>query len=141
MRLSNKRYNVFERIESIKDILEPVALSRDKLKIRGLVNRCARYQVRLVKKLTKQEARAYDLLLKNKLRPKTVYSWLLLEDVPPHIKEKLAHNKISFEEARPQFVQWKRHNSTRAANELMEEMKNTIRRLRWRSQEESNKPY
>ncbi len=135
MRHDKRRVNVFSRIESIKKILEPIALKMDSKKIRGLVMRCAKYQTKLIKKLNKTEAKAYDLLLKNNVKPKTAYQYLLLEDVPPHIKEKLVLNKISHEEARRQFVQWKRYSDTKAGNELMEEIKNIIRRLRWKSQE------
>lgn len=141
MKPKKSQFNVFERIESVKRLLAPISLNKDKVKIRGLVMKCARYHVGLIKKLNKNEASAYDLLLKNKLNPKTVYSWMLLEDVPPHIKEKLVQNKINFEDARRQFVQWKRFSGTRAANEIMEEMRNIIRRLKWRSQEESGRQY
>jgi uncharacterized coiled-coil DUF342 family protein len=69
--------------------------------------------------------------------PKGLYEWLLLENVPQHIKQKLLEHKITILEAHRQYVQWKRMSSTRAGTEIMDEMKNVIRRLRWKSQEES----
>jgi len=128
-----KRFNVFEQIESVKQILAPVSV--DSFALRGLVLRCVKYKIRQITKLGDVEAKTYDLLLKNNLNPKTVYEWLLLEDVPAHIKEKLVQKKINFLDARRQYVQWKRFSDTRAGTELMEEMRNVIRRLQWKSQE------
>ena len=130
------QFNVFERIESIKRILEPVVPDKDSFKVRGVVMRCAKYRVGLIKSLNNTERRAYDLLLKHKYNPKTIYEWLLLEDTPPHIKEKLVQNRISLLDARQQYVQWKRMHGTRAGTHLIEEIRNTIRRLRWKSQED-----
>ncbi len=129
------QFNVFERIESVKRILEPVVPDRNSFKLRGLVLRCTKYRVKLIKGLSEIERKTYDLLLKHKLNPKTVYEWLLLEDVPHNIKEKLVKNTISFEDARHQYVQWKRMSGTRAGAEIMDEMRNIIRRIRWKSQE------
>ncbi len=130
------QFNVFERIESIKDILEPIVQDRDRRRTRALVLRCAKYQVKQINTLTETETKIYDILLKHKYTPKRVYEWLLLEDVPKHIKEKVALNKISLVEAGQQYVQWKRMTGTQAGKTIMDEMRNIIRRLRWKSQEE-----
>jgi hypothetical protein len=130
------QFNVFERIKSIKEILAPVVPEGDRFRIRGAVMRCARYQVGLIKTLTGTERRVYDLLLKHGHKPKRVYEWLLLEDVPEHLREKLVQNRINLKEARRQFVQWKRMSSTRAGVELMEEIRSVIGRMRWKSQED-----
>jgi len=132
-------FNVFKEIESVKRLVAPLGLNKDSEKLRGIILRCRKYRVGQVKKLDEVEAQVYEIFLKNNLHPKTVYEWMLLEDVPPHIKEKLEKNKIGKEAARRQYVQWKKHNGTRLANELMEEMKNVIGRLKWKSQEESDK--
>lgn len=134
-------FNVFKEIESVKRLAAPLGLNKDSEKLRGLLLRCRKYRVGQVKKLDEVEAQLYEILLKNKLHPKTVYEWMLLEDVPPHIKDKLQKNKISKEAARQEYVQWKKHNGTRLANELMAEIKNVIGRLKWKSQEESNRPW
>lgn len=130
-----KNFNVFEQIKSVKRILEPVVPDADSFRLRGLVMRCVKYKVGQCKKLNDAESKTYELLLKNKLNHKTVYEWLLLEDVPPHIKEKLVQRKINLYDARVQFVQWKRLNGSRAGKTLMEEILNVIRRLKWKSQE------
>jgi len=135
MGLRGPQFNVFERIESVKAILEPVAPDRESFKVRGLILRCAKYRIGLIKNLNTVERKTYDLLLKHKYSPKTVYEWLLLEDAPQHIKEKLVQNKISLEDAHHQHVQWKRLCGIRAGTEIMNEMRNIIRRLRWKSQE------
>lgn len=131
-----KRVNVFEQIKSAKEILLPVVADGDSFRLRGLVLRCVKYRLGKVKKLNREEAQTYDLLLKNKLCPKTVYEWLLLEDVPQHIKEKIVQRKLSLNAARMQYVQWKRLNGTRAGKALMEDILSVIRRLKWKSQEE-----
>lgn len=135
MNKSWKHINVFEQIESTKKILQPI-VQGDSFRLRGLILRCAKYRIGKIKKLNSIEAMTYDLLLKHKLHPKTVYEWLLLEDVPQHIKEKIVQRKISLQNARAQYVQWKRLNGTRAGQSLMEEILSVIRRLKWRSQEE-----
>ena len=76
-----------------------------------------------------------DILLKNKLRPKTAYEWLLIEEAPPHIRDKIIQHKINLREGRRQFVLWKRNMNTRAGKELMEELKTIVGGLRWKSQE------
>jgi len=133
MKPGQKRFNVFDRIKSVKELLAPI--SQDSFTIRGLVLRCVKFRVGQAKKLNGTEAKTYDLLLKNGYHPKRVYEWLLLEDAPPHIREKLEQKKISIENARAQCIQWKKFSGSRLATELMEEMRNTIRRLRWKSQE------
>lgn len=132
---------VFEQIESVKKILSPIVSEGENFRRRGLILRCVKFKTGQVKKLSKEESMIYDLLLKNKLNPKTVYEWLLLENVPAHIKEKLVQKKISLNEARIQFVKWKRLSDTHAGNALMDEIKNIIRRLRWKSQEGLPKTY
>lgn len=135
MKRGEPRFNVFERIESIKEILEPVVPNKDGFKIRGLALRCVKYRLGKISKLNKEEAKTYDLLLKNNLHPKRVYEWLLLEDVPKHIREKLEKNKISMDDARCQYVQWKRLAGSRMSDQLMEDIRNMARRLKWKSQE------
>ena len=130
-----KDFNVYEQIKSLKQILEPIVPDGDSFKIRGLLMRCVKYNLGIVKKLNKDEAKTLDLLLKNKMNPKTVYEWLLLEDAPAHIREKVIQRKIGLREGRRQFVLWRRNVSTRAGKELMEEIKRIIGGLRWKSQE------
>ncbi|MBS3148163.1 hypothetical protein J4219_04725 [Candidatus Woesearchaeota archaeon] len=135
MGLYKYRFNVFERIKSVKDILQPVCPDKDSFTVRGLVMRCVKYRARLINKLNQDESRAYELLLKNKLNPKTVYTWLLLEDSPPELRQKLEQNKISIIDARHEYVRWKRQSGTNSAQELMEEMRTVIGRLKWKSHE------
>lgn len=135
------QFNVFERIESIKDILQPLVPDRDSFKLRGVVMRCAKYRTKLIPRLAGIESKAYDLLMKHKLNPKTVYEWLLLENVPSHIKEKLVQNKISLLDARVQYVGWKRMSTTRAGKDIMEEMRRIIGGVRWKSQEDTRMQY
>lgn len=129
------QFNVFERIKSVKEILAVVVPDKDSFRVRGLVMRCAKYQVGLIKVLSVEQRKAYDLLLKHRYSPKTVYEWLLLEDVPEHIHQKLVQNLISLSNARKQFVQWKRLSGTRAGQEIMSDIRSDVRRLRWKSQE------
>jgi len=134
-------FNVFERIESIKDILLPIIPDRDSFKLRGILMRCSKYQVKLIPRLDDTEAKAYDLLMQHKMKPKTVYEWFLLENVPSHIKEKLVQRKISMLNARIQYVGWKRMSGTRAGKDIMEEMQRIIGGVRWKSQEDTRPQY
>jgi len=139
MRGPKPRFNVFEQIESVKRILESVVPDKDSFRVRGLVLRCTKYKVGLIKNLNSTERAVYDLLLKHKLNPKTAYERLLLEFVPSHIKEKLVQRQIGVRAARSQYVQWKRMCGTRAGASIMDEMKTTMGRLRWKSQEDTPK--
>jgi hypothetical protein len=130
------QFNVFERIKSIQELLAPLVPDGDAFRVRGLVMRCAKYRVGLIKTLDSTERKAYDLLLKHGYNPKTAYEWVLLEDVPQHIREKLVQNKVSFVRARQQYVQWKRMTGTRSGAEIMEEVRSVIGRMRWKSQED-----
>ncbi|MBI4448792.1 hypothetical protein HY641_02070 [Candidatus Woesearchaeota archaeon] len=69
--LSNS-FNVFERIDSIKEIPAPICPKEDAFLRRGLIMRCVKYSVSQVERLHCKEAQAYDLLLKHNLKPKTV---------------------------------------------------------------------
>jgi len=135
-----KNFNVFQQIESVKQILAPAVPTGESFRLRGLVMRCVKFKKKLITKLDKDSTTVYDLLLKNGLNPQTVYEWLLLENVPAHIREKLVQRKLTLKDARIEFIRWKRHSDGRAGNEIMDEIKNIIRRLKWKSQEESHKP-
>lgn len=139
--MSNCKTNptVFEQIEYAKRILAPVVPDGDGFRLRGLVSRCVKFRKKQIKTLTSEQTAVYDLLLKNGLNPQRVYEWLLLENVPAHIKEKLVQRKLSMKDARAEFIKWKRYSDTRAGNEVMEEIKNIVRRLKWRSQEDLHK--
>jgi len=130
-----KRFNVYERIESVKQILKPVVLDGNGFRLRGILLRCVRYRLGKDATLGKEESQALDILLKNKLNPKTVYEWMLAEQIPAHIKEKIVQRKLKFREGRAQYVQWKRQCNTRLGKNVMEEMRNIVGRLKWKSQE------
>ncbi len=135
------QFNVFERIESVKHILQPLVPDGNSMKVRALVMRCSKYHVKLIDKLTPDEAKAYDLLLSRKLNPKTIYMWLLLEDSPPELRQKLEQNKISILNARTEFVKWKRMANYSSSNELMRDIREVVGRLRWKSQENTPAHY
>ena len=127
--------NVFEQIKSVKVILNPLFADQKKVKMRGVVLRCVKFRKRQIPKLTEFEARVYDALLTHKLKPQTVYEWLLLEDVPEFLKKKLIEQKISIRNARYEYVKWKRMNFQCEGGQLMEEIRKVVRCLRWESQE------
>ncbi len=135
------QFNVFERIESVKRILQPLVPDGNSVKVRGLVMRCSKYRAKLIDKLTPMEAKAYDILLSRKLNPKTVYLWLLLEDAPPELRQKLEQNTISILDARSEFVKWKRMASYSSSNELMRDIREVVGKLRWKSQENTPAHY
>jgi len=135
------QFNVFERIESVKRIMQPFVPDGNSVKIRGLVMRCVKYRAKLVDKLSPTEAKVYDLLLSRKLNPKTVYTWLLLEDVPPEMRLRLEQNKLSITKARDEFVKWKRMASYSSSSELMRDIREVIGKLRWKSQENTPAQY
>ena len=138
MKVRKDQFNVFERIESVKEILMPVCPDKNSFQIRALVMRCVKFRVGQAKKLTKAESMTYDLLLKHKIAPKTAYMWMLLEQCPPELRAKLEANAITLIDAHRQLVQWKRLSGSQSGQDIMDEMRIIIRRLQWRSQENIN---
>ncbi len=136
MGLYKYRFNVFEKIEFIKNILQPIVPDKNSFRIKGLVLQCRQFRIGRIKKLTADESKTLELLLKHNLNPRTAYKWLCLEDVPPQIKEKLLHNKISFADAASQSHKLKRMMGTRSGNDIMNDMREVIGRLKWKSQED-----
>ncbi len=135
MSMAKNQFDVFERIQAIRELLKPVLSDKEMQRLSGLVLRLQHFRVGRVKELSVSERQAFDLLLKHGFNPKTVYEWLMLECVPSHIKKQMLDFSISLRDARYEFVKWKRMSFKCEGGQLMERMKSVIGGLQWESQE------
>ena len=76
-----------------------------------------------VRDLTKAERILYDLILRLKLNPGTVYRWFLATRVPDDIKEKLRNNQISQRKALEIASNRRRAKSSNLGLLMMEEIR------------------
>ena len=131
-----RKWDVFQRIEYVKQILKDIEDIKDSTTIKGCTLHIWHYKLNRRDSLSNLERLVYEVLLKHDLHAKTVYEWFLLEDLPPHIKEKLISGKISMKDASKMNNSWKRMISTRAGKEIINEIRLTIGGLKWKGQED-----
>lgn len=94
---------MFEKVEGVKVLvskdLGEVSAS-DLLRIvQRLANRWQYKKKRNGYVLSKEELRVYEVLLRNKLNPQTVYRWMLLCKSPTEIKNRIAEGNLSLRNA------------------------------------------
>ena len=93
--------DVFKKTENVYAIIqEYMDIERDEILkiISRLVNGFHNKSIGK-KRLTKQEAAVYEILLNNKYNPSTVYRWLLVTGSPKEIQNKLRSGEITIKEA------------------------------------------
>jgi len=93
--------NVFEKADKVCKIVESElkVCRNDFFRVVGrLVNNWHQKSRRGVK-LSKVEVMVYELLLRKKYNPSTVYRWLLVTSAPSEVRDKLKMGKISIREA------------------------------------------
>ncbi len=127
-----KRTNVFEKIESSKEILKPVIEGKTDREIKRFLCHCVYYQMGRKKDITGEEREIYDFILKSNLKPKTLYKYFLILDYPEHVRNQLRECKMSLDEARSKSFAYKRMINTKNGKEIMAEMLAVIRRLEWK---------
>lgn len=123
---------MFQTIEYIKTLLSPLIKDKTNKEVKIMLCHCVYFRSGRRKTLSVEERAFYDLLLKNKLSPKTLYKkWLLLE-APEHVKRQIREKKISLNEARSRSYAHKRMISTLNGKELIAEIKKVIGGLEWK---------
>ncbi|MEK6849068.1 MAG: hypothetical protein AABY01_00705 [Nanoarchaeota archaeon] len=132
------QFDVFARIESMRELFKPWVPDGNSVKIRALLMRCVKFRLKQIDKLTPVESELYDFMLSHKLLPKTIYLYFLMEDVPPELKAKMQKNEMSLQKANVEFLKWKRLMQHSSAKTLLQDVKETIGRLRWKSQENTH---
>ena len=126
-----ERKSVFEKIEYYKNILKPVTEGKSEAEIKLMLCHCKYYDIGRFKNLNSEERVLYDFLLKNKLRPKTLYENFMCIDYPEQIRKLLYEQKISMREASSRAYFCHKMIDAVQSKELMEEIKKIIRGLKW----------
>src|SRR3989338_6277947 len=130
--MNYKEKNVYEKIESVKEILKPLIEDKNNKDIKRILCHCVYYKMGRKKELVGEEKEFYDFLLKHDLKPKTLYEWFLLLDVPEHIKKQLEEKRIGRKNAQSRAFAYKRMIGTKNGKEIMTDIMVVIRRLEWK---------
>lgn len=125
--------NYFEKINSVKQKLSSAIQGMNDKQIRNILCHCSYYKAGRRNNLNEKEREVYDLLLRNKLSPKTTYQWFCLTNAPDHIKDKIRKREISYEDAQSKSYAWRRMIGMKNGKEIMEEMKTIIGGLEWKN--------
>ncbi len=127
--------DIFTKIEKVKIVLSPVISGMTDKEVQAMLCHCWHYKLERKKDLTPQEHELFDLLLKNGLSSKTIYHWFCLNVAPDHIKQKIRERKISVVDAISQSNAWRKLKTQRGSVRLMEDIREVIGGLTWKSQE------
>jgi hypothetical protein len=131
-----RKMHALERVKYVKEILRSAVQGLSDRDILGIVLQLEHYRQGRRKEIGPLHRTVYDVLLKHELCPKTVYTWLLLERAPSHVKDKLRDGRVSMRNASSMSVAWKRMVSTKAGKDIVAQMRAVIGGLQWRGQEE-----
>jgi hypothetical protein len=94
--------NIFEKLENVRRLLkESFDLKEAELilMVEKLANRWHYRKKRKGIRLTKEEAKLYEILIRNKYNPSTVYKWFLMYKSPSEVKERLSFGVITIKQA------------------------------------------
>jgi hypothetical protein len=132
---SNERLDVFQKIELIRSLIASNLGEMTNKEIQSALCRCWYYNLGRRKEISQKQHEILDLLLKNNIKPKAAYNYFLLSDTSENIKKKLQEKRISIKDAVSLNSQWRRVEGEKGSEKLMEEMRDVLRRLTWKSQE------
>jgi hypothetical protein len=79
--------------------------------------------------LSEKEILLYDLLLKHKLVPSTVYNWFSLTRTPQDLQQRVRRGTISQKQALRMAMNRKRQQEMSLSLQILESGRNAIRRL------------
>jgi len=135
MEAGHKSLDIFTKLEFVKDLITKNTGKLTDKELQIIVCHCWYYKSGRYKKLTPKEHEILDTLLKNNLSPKTIYQWFLLNEAPEHIKKKVKERKIGYNKAISENAKWKKITSRQGTTQLIEEIRQVIGSLKWKSQE------
>lgn len=135
MRGGHKSLDIFTKIERVKIVLAPTISGMSDKEVQAALCHCLYYKIGRRKELTSKERELFDLLVKNGFSPKTLYHWFCLHVAPEHIKQKVRERKMGLREAISQSNAWRKLKTQRGSLRLMEEIREIVGGLTWKSQE------
>ena len=104
MTMKDYQENVFTKLEKFMLIIKKELGDLSKEDLKKNIQRLANWQYKSKQekkkiKLSKDSVIIYEIMLKHKFSPSTVYRWFLLEESPTEIKEQLGAQTISLRTA------------------------------------------
>ncbi len=91
--------NVFSKVKQVRLLVRRYYGDMPPEELVYSVRQCAKWHYNKKKPISEDNARVYEILLKNGYNPDTVYKWFLLVTSPMDVKQKLACKKISQRDA------------------------------------------
>lgn len=131
----SKYMTVFEKVEHFRKIMSPLVEDKSDDEIRIILSHLRSFRVGRLQKLSEEESKIYSFMLQNNLNPKTCYKHFVLLNAPDHITQMLKENKISMENAQSRARLYRRKLDLKAGREIIEDVREVVRRLRWRALE------
>ena len=132
-----KPHNVFLKIASLKQKLMPSIDGLTDKRIKNILCHCSYFACGRRKGLDAKEREVYDILLRYKISPKTVYQWFSLIDAPDHIKQKMKQQGLTYTEAVSRSYAWKRMTGGRNSMLIMNEVRKIIGGLEWKNKNQT----
>lgn len=146
VRHKGMKINLFDRVNQIKKQLKQLLPEVEEDRFISILGHCRRYyegnlyygrrtantEEKAKRKkidLTQTERIVYDYLLRNNLKPSTIYRQFLATRVPEDIKDQLQKGNISYKKAMETSYNRKRVRECRIGFDMLEEMRTIVRGL------------
>lgn len=140
IRENGKKRSLFDKVNEIRGFIKTILPEMDDDKLMGIMSRCrCAYEGKLyygrrgsatcrTREMTVSERIVYDYLLKNGMKPNTVYRWFLAARIPSDIQALLKSHRISVKQAFQMSTNRLRNRLSSEGLIMMEEIRQIIRR-------------
>lgn len=140
VRENGRKRSLFDKVNELKNFIKTILPEIEGDKLMGVLAHCRRYYEGKLyygrrtnphkrrRELTHNERIVYDYLLRNNLKPSTVYRWFLASRIPTDIQALLNKGQISVKKAFQLSANRLRNRLSREGLILMEEMREIVRK-------------
>ncbi|MEA2036278.1 MAG: hypothetical protein U9O94_02130 [Nanoarchaeota archaeon] len=118
--------SVFEKLRHVKNLVPDIDDKDWFVMTQKLANKW-HYKKKKKVRLSKEEAKLYEVYIANKINPTTVYKWMLLTKVPSYLRMRIRSDELKQKD----IVEKKRELRTISSvteKDFMYQVKNTIMR-------------
>lgn len=140
IRENGKKRSLFDKVNELKGYIKTMLPELDDDKVLGILSRCrTAYEgkvyygrrggpLRKTREMTVSERIIYDYLLKNGMKPNTVYRWFLASRIPSDIQALMKSKRISVKQAFQMSANRLRNRLSSEGLIMMEEIRRIIRK-------------
>lgn len=140
IRERGRKRSLFDKVNEIKDIIKSIFPEIDGDRLMAVMAHCRAYHegkyyhgrrnspYRRPRELTVNERMIYDYMLRNNLKPTTVYRWFLASRIPADIQALMRNGQVSVKKAFELSANRLRNRLSREGLVMIEEIRQIIRR-------------